>query len=94
MFAGTVTTGGVVSWTVTENDPEPVLPCTSVAVQVTVVVPTGNVLPDGGKHEGVIEPSTMSDADAANVTTAPDEPVAGVVMLPERRPWAASCREP
>ena len=42
--------GGVVSWIVTENDPEPVLPCASVAVQLTLVVPRPNVLPDGGEH--------------------------------------------
>jgi len=82
MFAGTVTTGGVVSWTVTENDPEPVLLCASVAVQLTVVVPTGKVPPEEGEHKGAIGPSTMSEAEAENVTTAPEGPVAGVVMLP------------
>ena len=82
MLPGTVTTGGVVSWTVTENEPEPVLPCASVAVQLTVVVPTGNVLPDGGEHETLGLGSTVSEAETENVTTAPDGPVAGTVMLP------------
>jgi hypothetical protein len=82
MFPGTVRTGGVVSWTVTENDPEPVLLCASVAVQLTVVVPTGNVLPDGGAHETLGLGSTVSEAETEKVTTAPEGAVAGTVMLP------------
>ena len=44
MSDGTFTVGGVasVNVTVTVNVPVPVLPDTSDAVQVTVVVPTGN----------------------------------------------------
>jgi hypothetical protein len=66
MSLGTVTTGGVVSVNVivTWNDPEPVLPCESVAVQFTVVVPTGKVEPELGEQDGVIDPSTASCADA------------------------------
>ena len=45
---GTDTVGGVTSRTVTVNEAVPVLPAASVAVQVTVVVPMGNVDPDGG----------------------------------------------
>src|SRR5205814_984916 len=41
MFPGTVTAGGVVSWTVTVKEFMPMLPVGSVAVQVTVVVPSG-----------------------------------------------------
>jgi len=37
-----------VSLTVTVNEQVAVLPAASVAVAVTVVVPTGNVDPDGG----------------------------------------------
>src|SRR5207244_10511677 len=69
--AGTVTTGGVVSLrdTVTVKEAEPVLPCASVALHVTVVVPTGKLLPDGGLHVGVSEPSTMSVAVASPYVT-------------------------
>jgi len=69
-------TGGVVSCTVTVNDAEAVLPWLSVAVQVTVVVPTGNVDPEAGLQAGVVDPYTRSVADAVNVTTAPGEPLA------------------
>ena len=48
MFAGTVTTGSVVSRTVTVKVADPVLPAVSVAEQVTVVGPSGKVLPDAG----------------------------------------------
>src|SRR5262245_43790383 len=50
MSAGTVTTGLVVSWTVTLNDAVDVAPKVSVAVHVTFVVPNGNVEPDAGLH--------------------------------------------
>jgi hypothetical protein len=81
MFAGTMTFGGVVSWTVTENEPCAELPESSVAVHVTDVVPTGNVLPDGGEHDTVTLVSTRSLPEAENATTAPDGPVAFVVTL-------------
>ena len=80
MFAGTVTTGSVVSTTVTVKLADPVLPALSVAEQVTVVGPSANVLPDAGVETGVIEPSTVSVAVAVNVTTAPAELVASVVI--------------
>jgi hypothetical protein len=64
-FPGTVTTGGVVSLTVTVNEAVPVLPRTSVAVHVTVVAPSGNVTPLGGVQFTVTPPSMMSVADAA-----------------------------
>ncbi len=81
MFAGTVTTGSVVSRTVTVKVADPVLPAVSVAEQVTVVVPSGKVLPDAGVQTGVIEPSTVSVAVAVNVTTAPAELVASATMF-------------
>jgi hypothetical protein len=63
MSPGTVTAGGVVSRTVTVNVfAELVLPASSVAVQLTVVVVIGNVLPDGGAHEIVGVASTLSVA--------------------------------
>src|SRR5688500_18341802 len=49
--------------TVTVNVLLSLLPAASVAVQVTVVVPTANVEPEECVHVGVIEPSTISLAD-------------------------------
>ena len=56
MGAGTVTTGRVVSCTVTVKLALPVFWCESVAVQVTVVVPTGKHAPDGGAQITVALP--------------------------------------
>src|SRR5262245_16934406 len=66
-FAGTVTTGSVVSTTVTVNDAVPVLPCASVALHVTAVTPNGNVSPLAGVQVVASVPSTLSVADATNV---------------------------
>jgi hypothetical protein len=63
-FAGTVRTGGAVSLTVTVNEADPVLLCASVAVQVTVVVASGNVEPLAGVQLAGRAPSTLSVADA------------------------------
>jgi hypothetical protein len=82
MFAGTVTVGGCASVTVTRNVAVPVLPAVSVAEQVTVVAPTGNVDPDAGLHVNGRAPSIASDADAENVTTAPAALVDDAVMSP------------
>ena len=76
MAPGTVRLGGVVSWTVTVNEAWAEFPESSVAVQVTVVTPTGNVLPEGGTQLTAGVASTRSDADAEYVTTAPPGPVA------------------
>jgi hypothetical protein len=81
MLAGTVTTGGVVSPTVTVNEALPVLLCASVAEQVTVVVPIAKVEPEAGKQVEVNAPSTMSAADDVKLTTAPNEPAASLEML-------------
>jgi hypothetical protein len=52
MSAGTFEiTGGVVSTTVKWNEAVEVLPLVSVAVHVTVVVPSGNIDPVAGMHE-------------------------------------------
>jgi hypothetical protein len=82
IFPGTETLGGTVSCTVTVNEPPSVLPESSVAVQFTVVTPTGNVLPDGGEHPTLTLGSTESEADAEKETVAPPGPVAATVMLP------------
>jgi hypothetical protein len=63
-FAGTVTTGPVVSPTVTVKDAARLLPRVSVAVHVTVVVPSGKVAPLAGVHVTGTVPSTLSLADA------------------------------
>jgi hypothetical protein len=55
---------GVVSFTVTVKEAEPVLPWASVAVQVTVVVPSGNIEPLGGAQVTGTTPSTLSVAEA------------------------------
>src|SRR5512141_1718174 len=72
--------GAVVSTTDTRNVPDASLPWLSVAEHVTVVVPSANVEPDDGVHEGVIDPSTMSFAVALKVATAPAALVASRVM--------------
>ena len=54
IFEGQVIDGGWVSLTVIVNVQEAVLPLPSVAVTVTVVVPTGNVLPEAGMPTTVV----------------------------------------
>src|SRR5205823_290985 len=63
-FVGTVTTGPVVSVTVTVNDAAPLLPFVSVAVQLTVVAPSGKVDPLAGMQVTARGPSTRSLAVA------------------------------
>src|SRR2546426_11635179 len=62
-FAGTVTTGPVVSVTVTVKVLVPTLAWLSVAVHVTVVGPNGNVAPLAGVQLTATPPSTVSVAD-------------------------------
>jgi hypothetical protein len=50
--------------TVTVNVHEALLPDVSVAVHVTVVVPSANIEPDGGAHEDVT-PGQLSDVVGA-----------------------------
>ena len=80
MGGGIVIEGAVVSTTITWNEADPGLPCESVAVQVTVVLPSGKRLPDTGAQVGVMLPSTRSNAVAVNVAVAPAGPVASLVM--------------
>jgi hypothetical protein len=77
---GTVNFGGVLSATVTLKEAEPTLPALSVTEHVTMAEPNMNVEPDEGVQVGVKEPSTTSNAEAVNVTTAPAGPVALTVM--------------
>src|SRR5437868_2609461 len=80
MLAGSDSTGGVVSRTVTVNDAEAVALRLSVALQPTVVVPSGKTAPEPGVHVTGRLPSCASVALAANVTAAPAGPVASTVI--------------
>src|SRR5213078_294865 len=59
-FAAHVTVGALVSRTVTAKDPVATFPLRSAALQVTVVVPSGNVDPDAGAQLTGREPSIAS----------------------------------
>jgi hypothetical protein len=64
MLAGSVSIGFVVSTTVTENAPDAGLPCASIAVHATVVVPSANVDPEAGVQLTGTGPSMLSSADS------------------------------
>ena len=59
---GTLTLGGVVSETVTVNDPKPVSDKESVAWQLTSVEPSEKLEPEDGEHEIGRVPSSPSVA--------------------------------
>jgi hypothetical protein len=80
-LAGAVTTGPIVSATVTVNDAAPVFPFTSVAVQVTVVAPSGKVDPLAGVHVTGTGPSTLSVAEVVKLNAAPVALVASTVAF-------------
>src|SRR5260221_13085240 len=73
-------TGAVVSWTFTVKVAGPGFPLTSVAEHFTVVVPNVKVVPEGGTQVGVIAPSTVSEAVAVKITSAPLALVASAVI--------------
>jgi hypothetical protein len=77
IVAGSVSVGGVVSETVTVKDAEPVLPTASVAVQTTVVTPSGKLEPELGVQVGL-----PSLAVTENVTAIEGTPLTLRVMLP------------
>jgi hypothetical protein len=56
-------------------------PAASLAVQETVLVPTANVLPDGGVQLAAIMPSHASLARVVKLTTAPLAPLADTVLF-------------
>lgn len=66
--------------TVTRKLPEAAFPAASVAVQLTVVVPTPKVEPEAGEQMVGTEESIVSAAEVEYVITAPPGPVAVVVM--------------
>jgi hypothetical protein len=73
--------GAALSLTVTVKPPVAVLPAPSVAEQLTVVVPRGNVDPEGGVHDAGSEPETASVAPAEYVTVLPAAESASAVMF-------------
>jgi hypothetical protein len=78
-FAGAVITGPVVSVTVTVKEAAPLLPRVSLAVQLTVVGPSGKVEPLAGVHVVGNTPSTLSDDDVVKLNAAPVAAVASTV---------------
>ena len=81
-----VSAAKVMDWlkpeTVTEKVALAALPALSTLVQVTVVTPMGNVLPEGGVHVAGSAPDTASLADAVKFTTAPEALLACTMMFP------------
>lgn len=69
------------SRTVTWNAADALFFAASVAVHMTVVVPIAKVEPEGGLQAAATCPSTRSLAETEYVATAPDEPVASIVMF-------------
>ena len=69
------------SFTVTVNEQLDELPAESVAVELTVVVPLGNVEPEGGL-DTTTTPAQLSEEPTLKLTTAEQRPgAAGTVML-------------
>src|SRR5262245_46231002 len=67
MLLGTVTTGFVVSCTVTLNDAVDVLPALSAALQVTTVLAIGNVEPEAGVQPKLASPEPPGSSVAVAV---------------------------
>src|SRR5687767_105352 len=68
--------------TVTSNDALVVLPVASEVTQVTVVLPKGKTVADGGVQVTPTGPSTRSVAVAVHETGVPAAVVASTVVLP------------
>ena len=60
MSAGTVIWGAVLSFTVILNEAEEDFPWESVALQLTVVSPNGNVAPEAGVQSELVTASSGS----------------------------------
>ena len=69
MLAGHAIFGGSSSLTVTVNEQLSLFPAASVATDLTVVVPLGNVEPDAGV-ETTVTPGQLSLAVTVKFTTA------------------------
>ena len=70
------------SVTVTLNEPEVEFPAASVAMQLTVVVPSGKASPEAWSQPTATDPSTTSLAEVAKPTVVPPALVASAVRLP------------
>src|SRR6185295_7212196 len=81
MFAGTLITGPVVSTTVTVKVLVPTFACASVAVHVTVAVPSAKIEPLAGVQPTATGPSRMSVADAVKLNGAPAALAASIVAF-------------
>ena len=80
--SGCTKAGAVPSWTLTWNEVEAGLAEPSVAVQVTVVAPSGKVLPEVDAHVTLTLPATTSLAvGAVKLCVAPEAEVASRVTL-------------
>jgi hypothetical protein len=76
--------GKEVSSTVTMKCSPATLPEASIPVQLTVVAPSGNTVPEEGSHSTTGLGSTVSDALFANMTRAPSLLLASVLKLAGR----------
>ena len=74
-------TGFSSSTTVTVNDSSWVLPAASVAVYVTVVVPTGNALPEAMSGLNELKEQLSLAEGADHVTTAPHSPASTLWLV-------------
>ena len=81
MLPGKVNNGGISSATVTMKLPFAVFPRESVAEQLTVVCPRGNIEPETCEQAAITGPSTKSLAEVVKLTTAPEALVAETVIL-------------
>ena len=90
ILAGQVIEGGCVSLTVTVKLQVAVLPDASVAVAVTVVVPFGKFVPEGGLVT-TLTPGQLSDAVTLKVTTLEHCPVAVVVTILAGQATVGAC---
>ena len=87
-FPGRFSCGGVLSRTVTVNEPLVVLPWPSFALQFTVVAPIANVAPEAGlQSTGTDAPKSVALAE--KLTAAPPGPVASAVWSPGKLRFGA-----
>src|SRR6266850_2551355 len=73
---GAVIAGAIVSMTLTLNDPVALLPAASVAVQCTVVVPSGKTNPVAMSCDTVTETKSSVAVHSVKFTVAPADEVA------------------
>jgi hypothetical protein len=79
IFAGHAIVGSSLSVTVTSNEHVAVFPLASVAVDTTVVVPTGNTEPEAGTE--TTDEEQLSVEVTEKVTIAPQEPASVLTVM-------------